>query len=120
MAIDWINVFNSLLDDGVENEVKAVCHGKVSGELELLLTWWIIKANQKFPAGLFVPFKLPNANACVDSNLECPLKKNVSYEYSSSFPILKIYPKVDVEVKYELKNSEGKDIVCVLIPVKIQ
>lgn len=70
--------------------------------------------------GLDVPFKLPNPNACVDSNLECPLKKGNVYTYDASFPVLKIYPKLDVEVKYELKNSEGKDIVCVLIPVKIQ
>jgi Niemann-Pick C2 protein len=69
---------------------------------------------------LFVPFKLPNDNACVDSHLICPLTKGTDYKYSASFPVLKIYPKVDVEVKYELKNSNGKDIVCVLIPVKIQ
>lgn len=67
-----------------------------------------------------MPFKLPNPDACVASNLECPLKKDTVYLYDASFPVLKIYPKVDVEVKYELKNSEGKDIVCVLIPVKIQ
>lgn len=67
-----------------------------------------------------MPFKLPNPNACVSSNLECPLKKDVTYKYDASFPVLKIYPRVDVEVKYELKNKEGKDIVCVLIPVKIQ
>lgn len=67
-----------------------------------------------------MPFKLPNPDACVASNLECPLKKDTVYTYDASFPVLKIYPKVDVEVKYELKNSDGKDIVCVLIPVKIQ
>lgn len=69
---------------------------------------------------MFVPFKLPNDNACVDSHLDCPLKKKSNYKYSASFPVLKMYPKLDVEVKYELKNSEGKDIVCALIPVKIQ
>lgn len=67
-----------------------------------------------------MPFRIPNPNACIDSNLECPLKKDVVYKYDASFPVLKIYPRVDVEVKYELKNSEGIDIVCVLIPVKIQ
>lgn len=58
--------------------------------------------------------------ACIASDLECPLKKDVVYKYEASFPILKIYPRVDVVVKYELKNSEGKDIICVKIPVKIQ
>jgi Niemann-Pick C2 protein len=67
-----------------------------------------------------VPFRLPNPNGCVDSGLACPLKKDTTYSYAASFPVLKIYPKVDVEVKYQLKNKEGKDIICVLIPVKIQ
>lgn len=48
------------------------------------------------------------------------MKKDVNYSYDASFPVLKIYPRVDVDVKYELKNSEGKNIVCVVIPVKIQ
>lgn len=48
------------------------------------------------------------------------MKKGIVYTYDASFPVMKIYPKVDVEVKYELKNDDGKDIVCVLIPVKIQ
>ena len=77
-------------------------------------------SSRLFGLGLDVPFKLPNPDGCIKSNLECPLKKGVKYQYSASFPVLKIYPKVDVEVKYELKNSEGKDIVCVLVPVKIQ
>jgi Niemann-Pick C2 protein len=66
-----------------------------------------------------VPFKLPNPNACLDSGIECPLKKGVSYAYKASFPILKVYPKVNVDVKYELKNAANKIIVCVLVPVKI-
>lgn len=69
--------------------------------------------------GMFVPFKLPNQNACVESGLECPLEKGKEYKYEASFPVLKIYPKLDVEVKYELKNSKKVDIICVLIPVKI-
>jgi hypothetical protein len=56
----------------------------------------------------------------LDSGLECPLTKGNNYKYEASFPVLKVYPKVNVEVKYELKDDEGKDIVCVTIPVKIQ
>lgn len=70
--------------------------------------------------GLDVPFKIPNPDGCTHSGLECPLKQDIVYQYAASFPVLKIYPKVDVEVKYELKNGDDKDIVCVLIPVKIQ
>lgn len=49
MPIDRINVFNSLLDNEVENEVKAVCHGKVSGKVELLLLQSIDDLNENFP-----------------------------------------------------------------------
>lgn len=69
--------------------------------------------------GIEVPFKLPNPDACLDSGIDCPIKKDVVYSYDASFPVLKVYPRVNVDVKYELKNSENKDIVCVIIPVKI-
>ncbi|CRL05670.1 CLUMA_CG018703, isoform A [Clunio marinus] len=88
------------LNNEIEKEIKVICHGKVSG--------------------LDVPFKLPNPDACVNSGLSCPLKKGIVYQYTASFPILKIYPKLDVEVRFELRNSEGKDIICVVIPSKIQ
>lgn len=69
--------------------------------------------------GIDVPFNLPNNNACVDSHIKCPLVQGRSYVYEASFPVMKFYPRVDVDVRYELKDSEDKDIVCVLIPVKI-
>lgn len=71
-------------------------------------------------AGLPVPFKLPNPDGCVDSNLVCPLTKESSYKYVASFPVLKSYPKVKVDVKYELKSGNSTEIACVIIPVKIQ
>lgn len=70
-------------------------------------------------SGVLVPFKLPNPDACVDSGLNCPLQKGTTYKYEASFPVLNKYPKLDVEVKYELKPPSKTDIVCVLIPVKI-
>lgn len=43
-----------------------------------------------------------------------------NYEYSATLPILKAYPKVVVEVKWQLKDGNGQDIVCVKIPAKIE
>uniref|UniRef100_A0A182QJC3 MD-2-related lipid-recognition domain-containing protein n=1 Tax=Anopheles farauti TaxID=69004 RepID=A0A182QJC3_9DIPT len=80
-------------------ELKAVVHGII--------------------LGMEVPFRLPNDDGCKDSGLECPLAKETSYRYSTTLPVLKQYPKVSVEVKWELKAGE-KDVVCVLIPAKIQ
>ncbi|KAL9703041.1 hypothetical protein quinque_006559 [Culex quinquefasciatus] len=69
--------------------------------------------------GMEVPFKLPNDDGCVDSGLECPLAGGTEYRYSTTLPVLKQYPKVSVEVKWELKAGD-KDVVCVKIPAKIQ
>lgn len=66
-----------------------------------------------------IPFKLPNDNGCVDSGLECPLSKDTEYKYSTTLPVLKQYPKVVVNVKWELKSGD-KTVVCVIIPAKIQ
>lgn len=44
--------------------------------------------------GVEMPFPLKNPNACLDSGLECPLQKDVNYEYVQTLPVLKIYPKV--------------------------
>lgn len=80
-------------------ELKAVVHGII--------------------LGMEVPFKLPNDDGCKDSGLSCPMTKDTSYRYSTTLPVLKQYPKVSVEVKWELKSGD-KDVVCVLIPAKIQ
>lgn len=69
--------------------------------------------------GMEVPFKLPNDDGCVDSGLECPLDKDKEHKYSATLPVLKQYPKVAVEVKWELKYGD-KEVVCVKIPAKIQ
>lgn len=80
-------------------ELKAVVHGII--------------------LGMEVPFKLPNDDGCKDSGLECPLAKDTEFRYSTTLPVLKQYPKVAVEVKWELKAGD-KDVICVKIPAKIQ
>lgn len=80
--------------------IKTVVHGKV--------------------LGVEMPFQLQNPDACVDSGLDCPLEGNKAYEYKATLPVLKVYPKVKVQVKWELQDQEGNDIICVEIPSKIQ
>lgn len=43
-----------------------------------------------------VPFPLPNPNACTtpDSGIQCPLSKGGTYQYKTTLPVLKSYPKV--------------------------
>ncbi|KAL5278238.1 NPC2 family protein [Megaselia abdita] len=82
------------------SEVTTVVHGKIMG--------------------VEMPFILQNPNACEDSGLKCPLTKDSTYQYQATLPVLKSYPKVTVEVKWQLKDQNKQDIVCVLIPAKIE
>ncbi|GJQ86080.1 hypothetical protein Trydic_g10048 [Trypoxylus dichotomus] len=70
--------------------------------------------------GVPIPFDLPNPDGCRDSGLACPLKGGQTYAYQTSFPILKKYPRVSVDVKFELEDPNSSDITCSLIPSKIQ
>lgn len=69
-----------------------------------------------------VPFPLNNADACAttDSGLKCPLSKGGPYHYTNTLPVKKSYPKLSVKVKWQLKDENDKDIVCMLIPAKIK
>ena len=81
-----------------------------------------------------IEFPLPNSDACADSGLTCPIKTGNTYTYNAQLPVLPRYPKITVDVKWELilekdetaDNGNGKeedtsqDVVCVIIPAKIQ
>ncbi|KAF9823401.1 hypothetical protein SFRURICE_006614 [Spodoptera frugiperda] len=67
-----------------------------------------------------VPFPLPQPDACKDNNLTCPLQAGKPVKYHTTMPILKSYPKVRVDVKWELKDENSEDLVCILIPARLQ
>ncbi|GFG32564.1 hypothetical protein Cfor_12345 [Coptotermes formosanus] len=69
--------------------------------------------------GLPIPWPLPDPNACHSSGLTCPLQPGNNYHYTATFPVLKSYPRIHLEVKWELKNESGNDVVCALFPVRI-
>ncbi|VVC93421.1 ecdysteroid-regulated 16 kDa protein-like [Leptidea sinapis] len=66
-----------------------------------------------------VPFPLPQPDACKDSGISCPLKAGQPAKYKTTLPVLRSYPKVRVNVKWELQNEKGEDLVCLLIPARI-
>ncbi|KAF9420119.1 hypothetical protein HW555_003532 [Spodoptera exigua] len=67
-----------------------------------------------------VPFPLPQPDACKDNGLTCPLPAGQPQKYHTTMPILKSYPKVKVDVKWELKDEASEDLVCILIPARLQ
>ncbi|PNF14713.1 hypothetical protein B7P43_G09346 [Cryptotermes secundus] len=83
-----------------DNSVKAEVHGIIQG--------------------LPIPWPVQNPNACQSSGLTCPLEPGNKYHYTATFRILQSYPTMHLQVKWELKNENGDDIVCALIPVKIK
>ncbi|XP_074026159.1 NPC intracellular cholesterol transporter 2 homolog a [Leptinotarsa decemlineata] len=69
--------------------------------------------------GVKIPFELPNDDGCKDSGIVCPIKAGETYRYTTTMPILTSYPRVTVDILWELQNDEGKDIICARIPSKI-
>ncbi|KZC13650.1 Protein NPC2 like protein, partial [Dufourea novaeangliae] len=70
-----------------------------------------------------IPFPLTNANACetFDSGVSCPLAKDTTSHYRNTLPVLHSYPKVVyLIVKWELKDENNEDIVCMLIPARLK
>ena len=74
-------------------------------------------------AGIFehvrIPFPLPKSEVCSGFGLKCPLKPNVAEELSLSFPILKVYPSVQLVATFGLKDQDSKYVFCFALPVKI-
>ncbi|KAF6214216.1 hypothetical protein GE061_008955 [Apolygus lucorum] len=67
-----------------------------------------------------IPFILPNPDGCKDSGLTCPLANNTQHTYTLTLPIKNIYPRINVNIKLELKDQKQEDVICVLIPARIK
>ncbi|KAJ3659210.1 hypothetical protein Zmor_010911 [Zophobas morio] len=70
--------------------------------------------------GVPFPFDLPNPDGCTDCGITCPITAGQTYSYHTTLPVLKSYPRVTVDVKWELQDKDGKDVVCVTIPSQIK
>lgn len=69
---------------------------------------------------IFVPFDLPNADACAAAGLSCPLEKGSVQHYKQAIEIKRIFPAVGALVKWEILDDSKGDIVCLLIPVRLR
>ena len=66
-----------------------------------------------------IPFPLPQSDAC-KSGVTCPVENGKSYTYSNNLNIRRSYPPLGVTVRWELKDQNNDDMVCVEIPCEIQ
>ncbi|XP_014228936.1 protein NPC2 homolog [Trichogramma pretiosum] len=58
-------------------------------------------------------------NAADGSPAPCPLKKGVEYLYKNEFPILPIYPTVQLVVHWALEEPDKKVVACFEVPSRI-
>ncbi|KAJ1528794.1 hypothetical protein ONE63_007173 [Megalurothrips usitatus] len=63
-----------------------------------------------------VPFPLESPDACQNTGLTCPLPAAGDFTYTYSIFVKPTFPKVSVNVKWELLNEDQKQIVCVKVP----
>nr|AXS78216.1 Niemann-Pick type C2 protein c [Adelphocoris lineolatus] len=117
--------FSSLKLTGCDPSSMDVCplkRGKnVTIEVNFLTKEEVTKVDVQVHGHIVVsvPFILPNPNGCVDSGLTCPLANNTQNTYVLTLPIKMVYPKLKVDIKLELEDQNGEDIICVMIPAKI-
>lgn len=67
-----------------------------------------------------VPFNINPDKACGNYGFDCPLKAGESYKFHLSLPILRTYPKINVDVIMKLVDENNSPIVCVEIPAIIR
>lgn len=67
-----------------------------------------------------VPFHVNPDNACGNYGFDCPLEAEKPYKFKMTLPILRTYPKVNVDVFLRLIDEAGEVIACVEIPARIQ
>ncbi|CAN7941875.1 unnamed protein product [Ixodes pacificus] len=65
-----------------------------------------------------IPFDVPQPDAC-QSGVTCPVQPAGKYNYRGSFPIKPMYPSLSLDIKWELLDDKDENLVCVLVPVKI-
>lgn len=76
--------------------------------------------------GVQLPFiGVDGTSACDHIYLEdgvtkskCPLAAGQTYVYHKKFPILELYPKLSLVVRWSL-TSRNRDVVCFELPAKI-
>lgn len=69
--------------------------------------------------GQWIPFPLPNPNACSGCHLVCPLSKGGEYVYENIFAVIPSYPDIKLAVKWEIVNANDQPLVCFVFPMQI-
>ncbi|XP_064604087.1 ecdysteroid-regulated 16 kDa protein-like [Liolophura sinensis] len=66
-----------------------------------------------------IPFPLPNADACVNCGLNCPISTGTTVTYVIQLPIRKIYPQIKVVTRWSLIDTNQNVVTCFVVPTEI-
>merc|ERR1739838_1113122 len=73
------------------------------------------------PPGIELPFNGCPVNACQNlSDGDCPVQEDEMIVYDMSIPVLAVYPAIEIEGKWMLKDDSGEDFLCFRVPMKIE
>lgn len=67
-----------------------------------------------------VPFIIKPDNACGNYGFDCPLEADKSYKFNLTLPIMRSYPKINVDVFVHLVDDKGQVLACVELPAQIR
>jgi len=123
----------SILEVRVNDCEDSPCRLKKGSETTIQFDFKTDKPYEKLATSVFggigiirVPFRgVHGVNACKDISRKrdgkkgCPLEANEVYTYSNTFPILKSYPALNVNVQYGLNDEKKNPVVCFALPAKI-
>nr|WLK26363.1 NPC2-a [Neoseiulus californicus] len=107
------DVDTCILQRGTDAEIAIDFTSTVNADSVMVKAYGII-------GGIPLPYPLNDTDACKNSGITCPVKSGTPLQYTKSFKVEKFYPAIGLQVKWTLVNAKGEELLCVMIPVKIQ
>lgn len=105
---------------------SAACVLKKGGNETITITFTpneVVTAAKLYAYVIFgfvpVPLPLPDSNACEGHGLTCPLKSGVQVEFVYRIYISPDFPSDALKIKAEIKDQDGKSVICGIVSLKI-
>lgn len=67
-----------------------------------------------------IPFQVNPDKACGNYGFDCPLEADKDYKFKLTMPILRSYPRVNVDVNLRLIDEKNEIVGCIDIPTVIR
>merc|ERR1712002_603259 len=73
-------------------------------------------------AGIPVPFSVPEGKACETGHVNpgCPLTAGAEHAYDIKLPVSSWYPRLRLNVRWQLQDENGAPLVCIIFPAMLK